>query len=475
MWGLSLDNNLRPKVEALGNICHLTMNDVGELVARAPEILLLSWAGNLEPTLQFLRERLQLSSIQLSAIVRSTPRVLVQSIHKSLESKIALLEEYSSHHGKDGVESVTDIILERPALLITSKSQLIKRLQKHSKGEQLRKKTIVQLSMDGEAISEFSTVAQAAEMAETSTSNMYNVIREGRVFREMKYVYGSRSSSDSPSLAGKKQATGAKQRIRIQKRLPEKTKDDSCLSLYVSGCAWPSDGALQNRGLRKAGGMAIFIPNLPEGLSEDLLSSALDECCRGQILATRKSGNRADDLLVLLGYTNLRPSRRRASLHICLVTLRVLAQVYRLADKKAAAAVSRQSGGDADIRTLPVPTTIRIVTDSNYVHELLQSTEKLLQWGSKPTLAEFVYTGRGSDWAANPDILYSLSRSYSGLLDLVGQKLSRTQANLTVSFVHVGEGMDHVSASTLRDNMGDWAAEAAKWQYKRSFVRERRS
>ena len=98
------------------------------------------------------------------------------------------------------------------------------------------------------------------------------------------------------------------------------------------------------------------------------------------------------------------------------MALRVLSQVYRLADKRETAALKRPSG-DSGRAVVPLPTNIRIVTDSNYAYELLQSADKLLEWGSKPTFADFVYTGKGSDWAANVDVIYPLSRTYSGFLD----------------------------------------------------------
>ena len=105
----------------------------------------------------------------------------------------------------------------------------------------------------------------------------------------------------------------------------------------------------------------------------------------------------------------------------------------------------------------------------------MQSADKLLEWGSKPTFADFVYTGKGSDWAANVDVIYPLSRTYSGFLEFVRHKASPMRTNLTVSFGHVGEGVDQIYANVLRDNMGDWATEAAERQYERSFARERRS
>ena len=464
LWGLSLEKNLRPKAESLGNFCDFSLKEVGEMVECAPEILSLNWKGNLEPTLQFLTERLALSSPQLSSIIKASPRILAQSIHRSLEYKIALLEEHILQ-GKGGTESVTQIILERPSLLVTAKAQLIKSLQKMPKGRQLGKKTIVQTSMDGEVVSAFASVAEAAVMAGICTSQMYKVLREGRTCREMKYsyAYGNRSSADSRPTSKKK--TKAKSTLMT-------VNEDSSLSVYVSGRIWPPDSAFQNRGLRRAGGMAINIPNLPEGLSEDVLRSAFDECCKGQILATRKSDKDAGEWLVLLGYAYLRPSRRRASLYICLVALRVLTQVYLLADKNEAAN-SNGLDGNASTTLPAVPTSIRIVTDSNYVYELLQQAGNLLDWGTKTTLTEFIHTEKGSDWAANPDILYPISRTYSGLLNPMGPTSPSIRANLTICFGHVAEGANQVSSSTLRDNMGEWAAEAAEWQYKRSFARER--
>ena len=467
LWGLSLEHNLRPTAASLGSFCNLSSSEVGEMVRRAPEILVLNWKSNLEPTLRFLTQRLDLNPSQLSGLVQASPRVLAESIHRSLEYKIALLEKHGSRD-EDEAESVRDIILERPALLITAKSQLIQSLQK-TKGGQLRKKTIVQISMNGTIISEFPSVKDAAKMAGTSASNMYKVLREGKVFREMKYVHGNRRTavSQQGSKAGEKKEATAKRSKEIED-LALNAEETPCLSVYVSGRVYPPGGISQNRGLRRAGGMAVTIPSMPEGLSEAFFNFAFDECCKGQILASRNLEN--SGLLVLLGYAYLRPSRHRVSLYICLVTLRVLTQVYLLAGK--AAAKSRGLERKGDKTPPPPPTHIHIMTDSNYVYELLSSATKLQEWGSKPTLAEFVYTGNGSAWAANPDIIYHVSRTYSRLVEPMGAISAALQANLTVSFGHIVEGTDQMAACTLRDNMGEWAKEAAEWQYKRTFVRE---
>lgn len=468
LWGLSLEENLRPKAESLGRHCDLSLKEVGEMVANAPDILVLNWKSNLKPTLQFLTERLELTPSQLSDLVQASPRILLQSIHKSLEHKIALLEEHESRD-QDTPISVRGIILARPALLITTKSQLLHSLQKSTRGQ--GKKTIVQMAVDGTVVHEFLSVKDAATTAGTSISNMYAVIREGKILGEMKYLYGNRSAEP-----GTKKRKGTKLSAKASKDLPLKRADDASLSVYVSGRVYPPDGVSQNIGLRRAGGMAIAIPSIPDGLSEALFNFAFDECCRGQARQTKDPRN--DDqggLLVQLGYAYLRPSRRRASLYACLVALRVVTQAYLLASK--AATKSRRIWEEKGTKAPPPPPShIHIITDSNYVADLLQSSTKLLEWGSKPSCDEFQYNENGSkNWVANPDITYPLSCTYSRLVDPMGMIVDALQANLTVSFSHVTDGrtQNRVAANCLREDMGDWAKEAAEWQYKRSFVIEK--
>lgn len=469
LWAVSLESNLRPKAEALASACDLTMRDTGGIIARVPELLLLNWRSNLEPTLSFLASRLDLTPSQLSSLVKSTPRVLVHSIHNSLEYKIALIEDHERNNGK-GSQSIRDIILHRPGLLLTGKSALIKRLERSKQGLGMTR-VLAKISTNGTVIGEFSSVQEAAKDAGKSTSFMYKAIREGKIIDDATYVHGKESLG--VPKATKRPRTKDPDAIE-QDLLME--KGDKALVVYVSGRVYPPDNVSQNRGLRRAGGMAIAIPSLPGGIPEGFFDSALDECCRGQILSAKHiTVGQRESLLVQLGYAYLRPSRRRASLYVCLVTLRIFTGVYLLAANAAAKAREKESKMLDDVPPSP-PNQIHIVTDSNYVYELLHNAADILEWGSNPTVAEFRKTRSGSNYAANPDIVYTISRTYSRLVELMGGTTGALQGNLTsVRFGHIIDAKNPLAASAFRENMGEWAKEAAEKQYQRTFIREKAS
>ena len=222
LWGLSLEKNLKPTVSALGNACGLTLRGVGDLISRAPELLLYNWNSSLKPKLDFLSQRLSLSPQQRNAMVVSSPRLLVQSIHNSLEIKIGMIETRLAQVG-DTPSKARDIILSNPSLLIARKVALEKRIGSEKKWKKLsnaisqdgtavsgeifedtliaanerpangatKKKIVLELSMTNNVERQFSTGKEAAEAASVSPSTMYAAIRNGRVLGGKRYVYNA--------------------------------------------------------------------------------------------------------------------------------------------------------------------------------------------------------------------------------------------------------------------------------------------
>ena len=93
VMGLSLENNLRPKVAMMRQRCNLTSDQIGNLVVTVPLILLLSLKQNIEITLNFLTSELGLSSDDLSNLIQSCPRILLQGVETSLFFKINMLRD----------------------------------------------------------------------------------------------------------------------------------------------------------------------------------------------------------------------------------------------------------------------------------------------------------------------------------------------------------------------------------------------
>ena len=247
IWGLSLERNLRPTAISLGDFCGLSLNEVGQLVARGPVLLVSSWKNNLEPTLEFLTERLQLSPSELRDLVKTCPLVLVQSVHLSLNPKIEMLEKRLSK------EESREKIIELPGLLRIQLHVLEKRLQKKSSGQ-----SVLQFSLNGKLLTEFTNVKAAALSAGVSLSHMYNVIRNERTIGG-KFKYAYKNAASGPGAL-----PTAGNDLTSESRLEEKegdvgvslanSSDASYLPIFVSGRVYPPDDARTNRGFRKSGG-----------------------------------------------------------------------------------------------------------------------------------------------------------------------------------------------------------------------------
>ncbi len=206
------------------------MSSWGQMVQEAPELLELNWNSNLEPTLNFLTERLRLSPAQLLSLIKSTPRILTYSIDKSFTPKIALLESAVLSWGRNKAKSnsledvsVASLVLRNPSFLLTPVSTLERQLDRltsdlvsgererllspsnrslFSVGPRARRVLEVNPST-GAAEAEFQSVAQAA--AEIGVSNMYvyQMLRDERLWKNgNKFVYkNALETSSSPSIA----------------------------------------------------------------------------------------------------------------------------------------------------------------------------------------------------------------------------------------------------------------------------------
>ena len=124
VMGLSLTENLRPKVVSIMKLCALHPFQIGFIVSTSPQILLLSQKCKIEPTLRFLASVLRLNEpSEIGKIVLITLCVFHQGLELSIAKKIALLMSTPRE------KLTVSIILNNPALLVTSNAVLEGRIQ----------------------------------------------------------------------------------------------------------------------------------------------------------------------------------------------------------------------------------------------------------------------------------------------------------------------------------------------------------
>ena len=232
------------------------------------------------------------------------------------------------------------------------------------------------------------------------------------------------------------------------------------LTVHVSGRIYPPADDSQPRGGRKVGGMAIAVSCLSNS-SSAILRSLFEEGFLPQLLGYRECqmDTKRDGLVALLGYNNLGPSRRRCSLYGIFFALKLVNQLYITHGKHAKTQVSSAKNGETFSK---LPTHIEIVTDSNYVYELLKNTTRVQEWGNVTNFKDFQYTGHGPKWFANTDILYSLSRAYYNMVDQQGALATAGYGNVTIGFVLNSRGATPVEAFEFRSKMNKWGSEAAE-------------
>jgi hypothetical protein len=438
---------------------NLSPAEFGRMVIQAPELLRCNYKNNLLVKLEFLRDRLGLGPDELRAIMIATPRILMQSMEHSLQPKIALLEESSTGGKKESLV----VLRKNPSLLLNSHSALKGRLERASSvdaenatlsdllnrssaAKRARRtcKAVWLISSDNEkgAELEFANAAEAASHASISTSNMYNVLRQGRLLQGNKYVYANSTSSPA---AGDSAAVPVRTRLKTKTTLEttimepatttttDTTPGIVSLRICAAGRAFPAESVV--RGRRRAGGLALCVPSWTKNDWRKVCTNLWTEK-RMRLLP--------DEQTIIVAYLYTRPSRPRCSLYACREALRAAAQWL-------------------DYQEEAREMELTIETDSNYVLDLLQNTTQVLEWGSATTKDEFRYTGPLPLHQINRDILYPLARTYYHLvqqdLPLIrtaatakATSLSPSTAvqegirpchNVTVRFVHSNQDLNN--------------------------------
>lgn len=438
LWGRSLERYLWPMARAFCSSCRdgddngMTLTDYGRIVAQVPELLRYS-CQTLEHKLQFLRDRLGLTGKQLKSMVQTTPRILLQSIPTSLLPKIDLIESLGANNYTGSREAIRN----NPSLLVISKSALKQRLLRSgslstpevslaealskptTKGLQRKSIWLLSSTSDTREVDvEFSGVAAAASHAETSQSNMYNALRLGRLLNGRQYVYANATKrvsdcdwkKDLDALMRAKVSID-KDFVSLDKYLNQKSEHENeshtipHLIIYTSGRAFPPEDTV--RGRKRSGGLAFQIRNW-SAVEWRQTCSKMWQGLRLRLLP--------DSHTLIVGYPYTRPSRRRCSLYACREALRVATKWLSLITSPNA--------------------VISIVSDSNYVLELLHNSSQIMEWGRAETRGDFVFTGPVELHMANPDILYPLARTYYRLVEQDRMlPIKMKSKNVTVHFL----------------------------------------
>lgn len=366
-WGQSLTGHLRQLCDCVCSRCNLTSTEFGEVLERTPALAVTNVKRNLVVKLDYLADRLDLTPDDLRSMVKRTPWILTQSsLETKLKPRLDLLEELSTKR------ETRQTILENPSILLLSNARferLIDRLRlslskKNSfleafadAGRVGRRstRTVCLLASDGESIERrFASVEEAAGHACISKSYMYLVLRKSLVVKGRHYVMSDMSpysvlasTRDTSTLTLTKETIAEPRRrvdpedsltqdvarlVTLERRPLEK------LSIYVSAWAFPPENIL--RGRRRAGGMALRVP----AWTVQDWKQVVPQLWKGQHYRLLRDGS-----TLLLGYSYIRPSRRRCSLYACREGLR-------------AARAWLQENSEA---LLAKPLEVEIVTDSN--------------------------------------------------------------------------------------------------------------
>mmetsp|Transcript_20331 Transcript_20331/g.30530 ORF Transcript_20331/g.30530 Transcript_20331/m.30530 type:complete len:959 (-) Transcript_20331:657-3533(-) len=422
--GLSLDQNLRPTVATLKGRCNLSSRELGEIVITCPTILALSQKRKIEPCLTFLSTNLLISSnTELGNVIKRAPRILQQGIDTSLARKITMLKEALQtqtkvRKGKIDKQLIliesAQILKDNPALLTTTNLILQNRIKKCE-------------------------IEPRKDIATTFTKRGVGRKRMFELTEHSKFQAGDDIPTRFPPPR------------RIQSKAIYNTSMNT-LSLYafVSGSIYPPDDINQVRGQRKAGGLAIFFPQML-GRDNDFDFDSAMNMSFGMPMPQNEGGSKPQNGLILVGFPFLRPSRNRCDMYACHGALKVVLQLL-----KQAATKQNMKGTKVDVK---------IYTDSSYAWKLLKNSTQLEKWGSLASEEDFVYDGDGPATMVNRDLLFPLTKTMHRLVtnevtNRHGDKV--VVGDVRINFFHSGDYYDshnYMHALNLK------AKTVAKWQF----------
>jgi hypothetical protein len=434
LFGLSLEENLRPTVQLLREKCSLTDEQLSVIFETVPSILLLSLKRKIDPCLKFLFKELKLtSSVELGYIIQNNPRVLTHSIDRSLRPKIEMIQEALQEHEIHDATSEINVELScqrifttNPALLTTTNDILRKRVQK--------------------------------------------VIQEG---------HASLAEALAPKAAGRKRiflpeaklpSIAIPVRIDNEKTLSMDGTDFNfdlftlyenaahvSIGAFTTGAIFPMEKLNSARGYRKAGSIAIYLPQIRHSGNStlyDRLNNAM-KMSFGMIMPEDSGGSCLQDGTVLAGFPFLRPSKNRCGLYAAHGALKVVLQLL-----KQAATERDMSNVDVDIL---------IYTDSTYAWKALKNTETLLDIAEKSMDTNIHKNALNSH--SNSDLLIPIAKTIhrmasNSVVNRRGERLTIGR-NLQIKFLHTGDVLYDSFSGESFQTLQSAAKKTAVWQFEK--------
>jgi hypothetical protein len=478
--GLSLVENLRPKIVSIMKLCSLHPLQVGNMVSTSPQILLLSRKSKIEPTLKFISTELRINEpSEIGNIVLSTPRVLNQGLESSIATKIELLMSYSKP--EKSRDTAIRILRSNPALLVTSNAVLEDRiercpfettdletwLQPTAKGR--RKAFIQQSTTPTTTLSDDPIVVSSSPFS--SLDSLDSVIK---IYRNVEYAAKELDIAKSMIVESCNCDTVLLDGMYYQSlsnlpfttpREPTTISHDTKtipISIFTTGGIYPSDSATVARGQRRSGGLAIqiFSDSSRHDKSQFLRNfHNAAQSCFGQHVPIDIQ-DESSKLIAVFPLVN--PSTKRCELFACTRALRILEELLQ---------IERNNGSDE------VLYDIKVYTDSDYVWKMVKSKARLLEIGSSSSsqemLTRYFYDVH---YSVNLDILYPLVRSFSRLNGRIESADTTTTTqkefiSTKVEFVHSMDGVTSIRGGlTYARKLKRQAKIAAMGQYYRERV-----
>jgi len=453
VMGLSLTENLRPKVVSLMKLGALHPHEVGDMVYTSPQELLLSRKNKIEPLLRFLFDELMLNEPrELGEILLKAPRILRQSL-ASIMTKIEML---SKSDALDSKEIAAAIIKNNPSLLTSSNTVVKDRIKRCPEDVDLE--TWLLPSKKGRAKIAQESHTDLSQQGDCVISSPFSDASLDspliKIYRDIEHAANDLDVSKSTARkAYKTRAPIGKHYLYsiadIQLTSPREDTHSSTktkVSLFCSGNVYPSDKDDGSRGQRRTGAVSIQV--FTDGSDDDKANfiqefSVAAKSCFG--IRPPRPDNK-DRSKVVAVFSGVNPTKNRCELYAAQSSLMIVESFLRARDDDAFYDIS-------------------IYTDSSYVWKLVNSKEKLLQIGpasSNEMLAHFNMPNH----AIHIDILHPLVRSFCRLNG--GDEPSRLKSfdNASVQFRHA---MDEVPIGsgglTYLRTLRREAKYAAQWQY----------
>lgn len=433
LFGLSLEENLRPTIQLLRERCSLTDEQLSVIFETVPSIILLSLKRKIDPCLKFLFNELKLtSSEELGSIIHNNPRVLTHSIDRSLRPKIEMIREALKDHE---IPSATDnisielacrrIFTNNPALLTTTNELLRKRLKKaQEKG--------------------YSSLSEALAPKGTGRKRIF-------------LPQAKESSADRPVQRDKENASESDAtNINFHSlNLYENTSHVS-IGAFTTGAIFPMEKLDSARGYRKAGSIAIYLPQIKNSKNVtlyDRLNNAM-KMSFGMIMPEESGGSCVQNGTVLAGFPFVKASKNRCGLYAAHGALKVILQLLK------------QAATDKDMSNVDVD--ILIYTDSTYAWKALKDTKSLLNIAEESIDTNLVIN---TQIGHNSDLVIPIAKTIhrmvsNNVVNRRGERLTIGR-HIEIKFRHTGDVLyDNFSGESF-ESLQSAAKKTAVWQFEK--------